>query len=212
MLGEFYIGYGFIRGRFAGIYYDILGAGLWSPKGVAESPEGDSLHAYPAWGYFSVKKSNQKSLGEDPETPDASEPSRPETLRIPGAGLDDADKVPQAHINLVSVESKIKCAAGTLGAYLRRCTDDAFASFVSSRSLSVRGSWGTAPSVFWYGAPSGTRGPLGKGGAAERWRVTPSVSWVTRHGAQPATTHTSKRNAPAASRTSRHPPVTQSRR
>ena len=93
MLGEFYIGYGFIRGRFAGIYYDILGAGLWSPKGVAESPEGDSLHAYPAWGYFSVKKSNQKSLGEDPETPDASEPPRPETLRIPGAGLDDAYKV-----------------------------------------------------------------------------------------------------------------------
>ena len=25
-----------------------------------------------------------------------------------------------------------------------------FASFVSSRSLSVRGSWGTAPSVFWF--------------------------------------------------------------
>ena len=72
---------------------------------------------------------------------------------------------------------------------------------VSSRSLSVRGSWGTVPSVFWYGAPGGTRGPLGKGGAAERWRVTPSVSWVTRHGAQPATTRTHKRNAPAASRT-----------
>ena len=72
---------------------------------------------------------------------------------------------------------------------------------VSSRSLSVRGSWGAAPSVFWYGAPGGTRGPLGKGGAAERWRVTPSVSGVTRHGAQPATTHTHKRNASAASRT-----------
>ena len=72
---------------------------------------------------------------------------------------------------------------------------------VSSRSLSVRGGWGTVPSVFWYGAPGGTRGPLGKGGAAERWRVTPSVSWVTRHGAQPATTRTHKRIAPAASRT-----------
>jgi len=46
-----------------------------------------------------------------------------------------------------------------------------FTSFVSSRSLSVRGSWGTAPSVFWYGVPGGTQGPLGKGGAAERWRV-----------------------------------------
>ena len=48
-----------------------------------------------------MKKSNQKSLGEEPETPYASEPSRPETLRIPGAGIDDADKEPQAHFNLV---------------------------------------------------------------------------------------------------------------
>ena len=38
-----------------------------------------NLYAYPARGYFSVKKSNQKSLGEDPETPDASEPPRPES-------------------------------------------------------------------------------------------------------------------------------------
>ena len=71
---------------------------------------------------------------------------------------------------------------------------------VSSRSLSVRGSWGTAPSVFWYGAPGGTQGPLGKGGAAERWRVVYPIGIATRHGAKPATTHTSKRNAPAASR------------
>ena len=87
-----------------------------------------------------------------------------------------------------------------------------FTSFVSSRSLAVRGSWGIAPSVFWYGAPGGTQGPPGKGGAAERWRVTPSVSWVTRHGAQPATTRTYKSRAPAASRTSCHPPVTPPRR
>ena len=40
--------------------------------GGAESPEGDSLYGYPARAYFSMKKSNQKSLGEDPETPDAS--------------------------------------------------------------------------------------------------------------------------------------------
>ena len=93
MLGEFYIGYGFIRGRFAGIYYDILGAGLWSPKGVAESPEGDSLHAYPAWGYFSVKKSNQKSLGEDPETPYASVRPDRKVCDLPDLGLDDAYKV-----------------------------------------------------------------------------------------------------------------------
>ena len=69
--------------------------------GVAESPQGDSLYASPAGPYFSIKKSNQKSLGVLPETPYASEPSRPETLRIPGAGLDDADKEPQAHFNLV---------------------------------------------------------------------------------------------------------------
>ena len=72
---------------------------------------------------------------------------------------------------------------------------------VSSRSLSVRGSWGTVPSVFWYGAPGGAQGPLGKGGAAERWRVAYPIGIATRHGAKPATTHTSKRNASAASRT-----------
>ena len=83
---------------------------------------------------------------------------------------------------------------------------------VSSRSLVGRGSWGTATSVFWYGAPGGTQGPPGKGGAAERWRVTPSVSGVTRHGAKPATTRTYKSRAPAASRTGfaphrRRPPI-----
>ena len=31
-----------------------------------------NLYACPARDYFSMKKSNQKSLGEDPETPDAS--------------------------------------------------------------------------------------------------------------------------------------------
>ena len=48
------------------------GAGLVVAFGVAESPQGDRLYACPASGYFSVKKSNQKSLGEDPETPYAS--------------------------------------------------------------------------------------------------------------------------------------------
>ena len=83
---------------------------------------------------------------------------------------------------------------------------------VSSRSLSVRGSWCTAPSVFWYGVPGGTQGPLGKGGAAERWRVAYPIGIATRHGAKPATTHTSKRNAPAASRTGCRLPVTPRRR
>ena len=86
------------------------------------------------------------------------------------------------------------------------------ASFVSSRSLAGRGSWGTAPSVFWYGAPGGTQGPPGKGGAAERWRVIYPIGIATRHGAQPATTRTYKSRAPAASRTGfaprrRRPPI-----
>ena len=62
LLGEFYIGYGFIRGRFAGIYYDILGAGLWSPKGVAESPEGDSLYGSPPRRSFCAYASSRAAL------------------------------------------------------------------------------------------------------------------------------------------------------
>ena len=83
---------------------------------------------------------------------------------------------------------------------------------VSSRSLSVRGSWGTAPSVFWHGAPGGTQGPLGKGGVAERWGVAYPIGIATRHGAKPATPRTHKRNAPPARRTGRHPAVTPRRR
>ena len=62
--------------------------------GGAESPEGDSLYGSPPGGYFSMKKSTQKSLGEDPETPYASvHPARKAKGRLPGAGLDDAYKV-----------------------------------------------------------------------------------------------------------------------
>ena len=154
------------------------------------------MHACPARGSFSVKKRNQKSLGEDPETPDASVRPDRKVCDLPDLGLDDAYKV-FILIRFLLHPNQMR----------RRHLES-----VSSRSLSVRGSWGTAPSVFWYGAPGGTRGPLGKGGAAERWRVTPSVSGVTRHGAQPATTRTNKRNASAASRTGRHPPVTPQRR
>ena len=141
------------------------------------------MHACPARGSFSVKKRNQKSLGEDPETPDASVRPDRKVCDLPDLGLDDAYKV-DFQFGPCYIRNKMR----------RRHLES-----VSSRSLSVRGSWGAAPSVFWYGAPGGTQGPLGKGGAAERWRVTPSVSWVTRHGAQPATTRTHKRNAPAAS-------------
>ena len=74
------------------------------------------------------------------------------------------------------------------------------ASFVSSRSLAVRGSWGTAPSAFWYGAPGGTQGPPGKGGAAERWRVVYPIGIATRHGAKPATTRAYKSSPPPGRR------------
>ena len=51
-----------------------------------------------------------------------------------------------------------------------------FTSFVSSRSLRVRGSRDTAPSVFWYGAPGGTQGPLGKGGRTAAGRAARSIA------------------------------------
>ena len=45
-----------------------------------------------------MKKSNQKSLGENPETPDA--PVRPDrkVYDLPDLGLDDAYKEPQTHL------------------------------------------------------------------------------------------------------------------
>ena len=49
----------------AGIVCGRLTAGRSIIRGI-------HLHACPARGSFSVKKRNQKSLGEDPETPDAS--------------------------------------------------------------------------------------------------------------------------------------------
>ena len=154
------------------------------------------LYVSPARGYFSMKKSNQKSLGENPETPDA--PVRPDrkVYDLPDLGLDDAYKV-FILIRFLLHPNQMR----------RRHLES-----VSSRSLAARGSWGTAPSVFWYGVPGGTQGPLGKGGAAERWRVAYPIGIATRHGAKPATMHTSKRNAPAASRTGCRLPVTSRRR
>ena len=66
---------------------------MWSPDGGAESPKGNGLYAYPAGGYFSMKKSNQKSLGEDPETPYASVRPDRKVYDLPDLGLDDAYKV-----------------------------------------------------------------------------------------------------------------------
>ena len=54
------------------LYACPAGAGLVVAFGVAESPEGDGPYGSPPGPYFSMKKSRQKSLGECPETPDAS--------------------------------------------------------------------------------------------------------------------------------------------
>ena len=55
--------------------------------------------------------------------------------------------------------------------------------------------------LFWWGGPDGSQDPVGKGGAAERWRVAPCASGATRHGAQPATTRTNKSQPPPGRRT-----------
>ena len=88
-----------------------------------------------------MKKSNQKSLGENPETPDA--PVRPDrkVYDLPDLGLDDAYKV-FILIRFLLHPNQMR----------RRHLES-----VSSRSLSVRGSWGAAPSAFWYGGPPAGR-------------------------------------------------------
>ena len=42
---------------------------MWSPIGVAESPEGDGLYACPAGAYFCMRKSRQNALGTVPQDP-----------------------------------------------------------------------------------------------------------------------------------------------
>ena len=109
-----------------------------------------------------MKKSNQKSLGEDPETPYASVRPDRKVYDLPDLGLDDAYKVFILIRSLLAAGSKIKCAAGTLRAYLRRRTDDAFASFVSSRSLAL-GGLGAQPQVcFAYFCSYKSRPPPGR--------------------------------------------------
>ena len=83
---------------------------------------------------------------------------------------------------MVSAESKIKCAAGTLRAYLRRRTDDAFASFVSSRSLALGGLGAQPQAYFGMGPPAGREARWGKeerrsvGGYPKRKRGDPTWS------------------------------------
>ena len=66
---------------------------MWSPDGGVGPFARLGEHAYPAGGYFSVKKSNQKSLGEDPETLYASVRPDRKVYDLPDLGLDDAYKV-----------------------------------------------------------------------------------------------------------------------
>ena len=61
-----------------------------SPKGVAKFYNRYSFVRLPGGGYFSMKKSNKKSLGEDPETP---RPRRVGTPRIIGAPARSQDLV-----------------------------------------------------------------------------------------------------------------------
>ena len=61
--------------------------------GVAKYYKRHSFARLPGGGYFSMKKSNQKSLGEDPETPYASVRPDRKVCDLPDPGLDDAYKV-----------------------------------------------------------------------------------------------------------------------
>ena len=54
------------RSRDGGVAGTNYGNSFISPVGGAKSPQGDSLYAYPVGGYFSMKKSNQKSLRAPP--------------------------------------------------------------------------------------------------------------------------------------------------
>ena len=83
-----------------------------------------------------MKKSNQKSLGENPETPDA--PVRPDrkVYDLPDLGLDDAYKV---FILIRFLLGPNKMRRRHLESVSVRSTDDASASFVSSTASDRKG-------------------------------------------------------------------------
>ena len=116
-----------------------------------------------------MKKSNQKSLGENPETPDA--PVRPDrkVYDLPDLGLDDAYKVFILIRFLLAAGSKIKCAAGTLRAYLRRRTDDVYIVRIQPQ-ISGKGVLGHSPKRVLVWGPRRDARPAGErrsGGALE---------------------------------------------
>ena len=91
-----------------------------------------------------MKKSTKKSLGEAPETPYASVRPDRKVYDLPNLGLDDAYKVFILIRSLLAAGSKIKCAAGTLRAYLRRRTDDVYIVRIQPQ-LSGKGALGHSP-------------------------------------------------------------------
>ena len=94
------------------------------------------LYASPARGYFSMKKSNQKSLGENPETPDAPVRLDRKVYDLPDLGLDDAYKV---FILIRFLLGPNKMRRRHLESVSVRSTDDASASFVSSTASDRKG-------------------------------------------------------------------------
>ena len=85
-----------------------------------------------------MKKSNQKSLGEDPETPYASVRPDRKVYGLPDLGLDDAYKVFILIRSLLG--AKIKCATGTFATslYTREVAANrpAKQTYISSKSFS----------------------------------------------------------------------------
>ena len=73
------------------------GDSLQSPVGVAEFYKRYSFVRLPGEGFLFCEEKEPKVTRGGPRDPRRVGAPRPETLRIPGAGLDDADKEPQAH-------------------------------------------------------------------------------------------------------------------
>ena len=83
---------------------------MQSPIGVAESPEGDGLHAYPAGAYFCMHKSRQNALGAAPQDPLAAK-LRLDTNDALASSVQRrryALKVPAAHFILDPAGTKLK--------------------------------------------------------------------------------------------------------
>ena len=73
------------------------GESLWSPNGIALILQGAKPVRLAAEAFLLfVQKEPKYAWGCAPRPRRVGAP-RPETLRIPGAGLDDAYKAPQAH-------------------------------------------------------------------------------------------------------------------